>query len=63
LHAVANTNTPVCVFANMPQYVKEPYKRYLENKIRDNWDFQVFQLIFILERIVIEKISMQVGIL
>jgi GTP-binding protein len=23
----------------MPQYVKEPYKRYLENKIRDNWDF------------------------
>jgi GTP-binding protein len=22
----------------MPQYVKEPY-RYLENKIRDNWDF------------------------
>jgi GTP-binding protein len=24
---------------NMPQYVKEPYKRYLENKIRDNWDF------------------------
>jgi GTP-binding protein len=23
-------------FANMPQYVKEPYKRYLENKIRDN---------------------------
>jgi GTP-binding protein len=26
-------------FANMPQYVKEPYKRYLENKIRDNWDF------------------------
>jgi GTP-binding protein len=38
LHAVANTNTPVCVF--LPIYnVKEPYKRYLENKIRDNWDF------------------------
>jgi GTP-binding protein len=29
----------LCFFANMPQYVKEPYKRYLENKIRDNWDF------------------------
>jgi GTP-binding protein len=23
----------------MPQYVKEPYKRYLENKIREKWDF------------------------
>jgi GTP-binding protein len=34
------TKTPQFVFfANMPQYVKEPYKRYLENKIRDNWDF------------------------
>ena len=34
------TQTPQFVFfANMPQYVKEPYKRYLENKIRDNWDF------------------------
>ena len=26
-------------FANLPQYVKEPYKRYLENKIRANFDF------------------------
>ncbi|MEY2671498.1 MAG: hypothetical protein RLZZ577_1814, partial [Bacteroidota bacterium] len=26
-------------FANLPQYVKEPYKRYLENKIREKWDF------------------------
>ena len=34
------TQTPQFVFfANMPQYVKEPYKRYLENKIRENWDF------------------------
>ena len=34
------TPTPQFVFfANMPQYVKEPYKRYLENKIRENWDF------------------------
>ena len=24
-------------FANLPQYVKEPYKRFLENKIRENW--------------------------
>jgi GTPase len=27
-------------FANLPQYVKEPYKRFLENKIRENWDFE-----------------------
>ena len=26
-------------FCNLPQYVKEPYMRYLENKIRSNWDF------------------------
>ncbi|MBR6749152.1 MAG: ribosome biogenesis GTPase Der [Bacteroidaceae bacterium] len=24
-------------FCNLPQWVKEPYKRYLENKIRENW--------------------------
>ncbi len=34
------TGTPQFVFfANLPQYVKEPYKRFLENKIRENWDF------------------------
>ena len=26
-------------FCNLPQYVKEPYKRFLENKIRENYDF------------------------
>lgn len=26
-------------FANLPQYIKEPYKRYLENKIRENFNF------------------------
>lgn len=34
------TYTPAFAFyCNLPQYVKEPYKRYLENKIRDNFDF------------------------
>ena len=34
------TSTPQFVFfANLPQYVKEAYKRFLENKIRENWDF------------------------
>jgi GTPase len=26
-------------FCNLPQYVKENYKRFLENKIREMWDF------------------------
>ncbi|MDP4207032.1 MAG: ribosome biogenesis GTPase Der [Bacteroidota bacterium] len=34
------TVTPCFAFyANLPQYVKDPYKRYLENKIRENFDF------------------------
>jgi len=35
-----NTHIPSFVFfCNLPQYVKEPYKRFLENKIRSKWDF------------------------
>ncbi|MDR1585757.1 MAG: ribosome biogenesis GTPase Der [Prevotellaceae bacterium] len=35
-----NTQIPTFVFfANLPQYVKEPYRRFLENKIREKWDF------------------------
>ena len=35
-----NTQIPSFVFyCNLPQYVKEPYKRFLENKIRERWDF------------------------
>lgn len=26
-------------FCNLPQWVKDPYRRYLENKVRDNWNF------------------------
>ncbi len=26
-------------FANLPQYIKDPYRRFIENKIRSNWDF------------------------
>jgi len=34
------THTPAFAFyCNLPQYVREPYKRYLENKIRENFDF------------------------
>lgn len=26
-------------FCNLPQWIKDPYKRFLENKIRENWNF------------------------
>ncbi|MGB5358619.1 MAG: ribosome biogenesis GTPase Der [Eudoraea sp.] len=26
-------------FCNLPQYVREPYKRFLENKLRENFDY------------------------
>lgn len=33
-----NTQIPSFVFyANLPQYVKEQYRRFLENKLRANW--------------------------
>lgn len=35
------TPTPQFVFfCNLPQYVKEPYKRFVENKLREIYDFQ-----------------------
>ena len=37
---IPNTQVPTFIFfANLPQYVKDPYKRFLENKIRAKWDF------------------------
>lgn len=34
-----DTQIPSFVFyANLPQYVKEPYKRFLENKLREEWE-------------------------
>ncbi len=26
-------------FCNLPQYIKDPYKRFIENKLRENFDF------------------------
>lgn len=38
---IPDTRVPSFVFyANLPQYVKEPYKRFLENQIREHWDFK-----------------------
>lgn len=36
-----NTQVPSFVyFANLPQYVKEPYRRFLENKMREKWNLR-----------------------
>ncbi|HOT15149.1 MAG TPA: ribosome biogenesis GTPase Der [Bacteroidales bacterium] len=39
---VTQLPTPVpsfVFFANLPQYIRDPYKRYLENKLRENFNF------------------------
>ncbi len=34
------TQTPqFAFFCNLPQYIKDPYRRYLENKLRSNYNF------------------------
>ncbi|MDH6359178.1 ribosome biogenesis GTPase Der [Parabacteroides sp. PF5-9] len=35
----AGTVPSFVFFCNLPQWIKDPYKRFLENKLRDNWDF------------------------
>lgn len=38
---IPEVRVPSFVFyANLPQYVKEPYRRFLENQIREHWDFK-----------------------
>ena len=38
---IPTTYVPSFVFyANLPQYVKEPYRRFLENQIREHWNFR-----------------------
>lgn len=35
------TKNPVfAFFCNLPQYIKEPYTRFLENRLRENFDFE-----------------------
>jgi len=36
---IAGTSPMFAFFCNLPQYIKEPYKRYIENKLRENFDF------------------------
>jgi len=45
------THSPTfAFFCNLPQYIKDPYKRFLENKIRDNWNFNGVQVNIILRK-------------
>jgi GTP-binding protein len=35
-----NATSPMfAFFCNLPQYIKEPYRRFIENKLRENFDF------------------------
>ncbi len=34
-----STTPTFAFFCNLPQYVRDPYRRYLENIIRKNWDY------------------------
>lgn len=35
-----NASSPMfAFFCNLPQYLKEPYRRFVENKLRENFDF------------------------
>lgn len=44
-----NTQVPTFVFfCNLPQWVKDPYKRFLENRIRDHWNLSGTQINIIL---------------
>lgn len=36
-----NASSPMfAFFCNLPQYIKEPYKRFVENKLREHFDFE-----------------------
>lgn len=37
-------------FCNLPQYIKDPYKRFLENKIREKWNFNGVQVNIVLRK-------------
>lgn len=37
---LASPTPTFAFFANLPQYIRDPYRRFLENKIRARWDFE-----------------------
>ena len=37
---LSGTTPMFAFFCNLPQYIKEPYTRFIENKLRENFDFE-----------------------
>jgi GTP-binding protein len=37
---ISATSPMFAFFCNLPQYIKEPYKRFVENKLREHFDFK-----------------------
>ncbi len=37
---IAGRSPMFAFFCNLPQYIKEPYKRFIENKLREHFDFE-----------------------
>lgn len=37
---IAGRSPMFAFFCNLPQYIKEPYRRFIENKLRENFDFE-----------------------
>ncbi|HCN82806.1 MAG TPA: ribosome biogenesis GTPase Der [Sphingobacteriaceae bacterium] len=37
---ISGSSPMFAFFCNLPQYIKEPYMRFVENKLRDNFDFK-----------------------
>ena len=37
-------------FSNLPQYIKEPYKRFLENKLRERYDFNGIPIVITVKK-------------
>lgn len=37
---IAGKSPMFAFFCNLPQYIKEPYRRFVENKLRENFDFE-----------------------
>lgn len=45
------TPTPTFAFyANLPQYIKDPYKRYLENKLREFFDLEGVPIVIVMRK-------------
>ncbi len=43
-------NPNIAFYCNLPQYINESYRRFLENKIRDNFDFEGVPIEIILKK-------------